>query len=111
MPVKEPGEQRVVRISAGVLERIESFTATPLARREGLDSAKDVIDRACSEFLDRYDKMSGEESYRDLIAFFERNPRLLKRLGYDSTAQLVEAVVEEFKDSRKATVKAKTGEE
>jgi len=73
----------------------------------GLDSKKDVVNMALLEFLERH-VQPGEESYQHLIEFFEKNPALLKKMGFDSVGQLVEQVLKETASSRSPKQKVET---
>lgn len=102
MPGRNPDELTVVRISKGVFDRVDAFLKTRAAKELGLDSLKDVMDRAVVEFIQRHAPREGEESYKRLVNYFEKNPELLEKLGFESTGQLVEAAIKQTNVSERA---------
>jgi hypothetical protein len=103
MPGKEADKQATVKISLGVFTSAEEFLRTARAKELGLDSMKDVVNQAVVEFLKQHSQ-SDDESYRKLVEFFDKNPQLLKNIGFDSTGQLVQTAIEQFKATKATAV-------
>jgi hypothetical protein len=86
-------DQSVIKIAKELDDRITGFLNTKQALKMGLESKKAVVNIAVSEFLDKYERLTGEEQYKNLVKWFERNPQLLKKMGFKSTGQLIESAL------------------
>ncbi len=62
-------------------------------KREGIRSIPQLVHKAVSHYAGELGNEEGEDSYRSLVEFFEKNPDLLKRLGFQSAGQLIEAAL------------------
>lgn len=105
MPKKQRGEESVVRVSKGIDESIEEFLKTPQSRRLGLDSKKEVVNMAVLEFLAKQEVKLAEAQYKQLIEFFNKNPELLKNMGFDSVGQLVQRMLRETSNTKSSSKK------
>ena len=83
----------MIKIAKELDDRITAFLNTKQALKMGLESKKAVVNIAVSEFLDKYERFTGEEQYKNLVRWFERNPQLLKKMGFKSTGQLIESAL------------------